>query len=123
MATSGALTMGVKAVPPMEPRLEMVKQPPVISSRLSFLVWAFLASSRDSLAMSISDFLSASRITGTIRPSGVSTAMPICTYFLCTTEIGRAHVELQSRPHLVCRLLLEKKNRPSIHTLSHTYVA
>src|SRR3989442_11994380 len=24
-------------------------------------------------------------------------------------EIGRAHVELQSRPHLVCRLLLEKK--------------
>src|SRR5687768_316073 len=26
------------------------------------------------------------------------------------TEIGRAHVELQSRLHLVCRLLLEKKN-------------
>src|SRR5437660_5578574 len=25
-------------------------------------------------------------------------------------EIGRAHVELQSRGHLVCRLLLEKKN-------------
>src|SRR5687768_18348363 len=25
------------------------------------------------------------------------------------TEIGRAHVELQSRLHLVCRLLLEKK--------------
>src|SRR5690554_5815248 len=24
-------------------------------------------------------------------------------------QIGRAHVELQSRPHLVCRLLLEKK--------------
>src|SRR5690625_6203442 len=26
-------------------------------------------------------------------------------------EIGRAHVELQSRGHLVCRLLLEKKRR------------
>src|SRR2546422_6138532 len=26
-----------------------------------------------------------------------------------TTQIGRAHVELQSRLHLVCRLLLEKK--------------
>src|SRR5437870_9089972 len=25
-------------------------------------------------------------------------------------EIGRAHAELQSRGHLVCRLLLEKKN-------------
>src|SRR3712207_8382041 len=25
-------------------------------------------------------------------------------------EIGRAHVELQSRQYLVCRLLLEKKN-------------
>src|SRR5690554_5165721 len=27
------------------------------------------------------------------------------------TKIGRAHVELQSRPHLVCRLLLEKKKK------------
>src|SRR5690625_6683208 len=26
------------------------------------------------------------------------------------SEIGRAHSELQSRGHLVCRLLLEKKN-------------
>src|SRR5439155_20860352 len=28
-------------------------------------------------------------------------------------EIGRAHVELQSRGHLVCRLLLEKKKTTS----------
>src|SRR2546422_7484999 len=28
---------------------------------------------------------------------------------LSTEQIGRAHVELQSRLHLVCRLLLEKK--------------
>src|SRR3712207_7325128 len=26
-------------------------------------------------------------------------------------QIGRAHVELQSRQYLVCRLLLEKKNK------------
>src|SRR2546422_8339264 len=28
-----------------------------------------------------------------------------------SAEIGRAHVELQSRLHLVCRLLLEKKKK------------
>src|SRR3712207_8154349 len=27
-------------------------------------------------------------------------------------QIGRAHVELQSRQYLVCRLLLEKKKKP-----------
>src|SRR5215813_8627856 len=30
-------------------------------------------------------------------------------------EIGRAHAELQSRPHLVCRLLLEKKKKKHKH--------
>src|SRR5947209_13915169 len=29
----------------------------------------------------------------------------------CDLEIGRAHVELQSRQYLVCRLLLEKKKK------------
>src|SRR3989442_10331564 len=29
-------------------------------------------------------------------------------------QIGRAHVELQSRPHLVCRLLLEKKKNEAL---------
>src|SRR5690554_7496582 len=29
-------------------------------------------------------------------------------------QIGRAHSELQSRPHLVCRLLLEKKKPKEI---------
>src|SRR5690554_7765482 len=33
-------------------------------------------------------------------------------------EIGRAPSELQSRPHLVCRLLLEKKNKKTIQ-ISH----
>src|SRR5690554_7516601 len=32
----------------------------------------------------------------------------------CTGEIGRAPSELQSRPHLVCRLLLEKKKNKYI---------
>src|SRR5947199_7341076 len=31
--------------------------------------------------------------------------------FRFTHQIGRAHVELQSLRHLVCRLLLEKENR------------
>src|SRR3712207_8878212 len=32
-------------------------------------------------------------------------------------QIGRAHVELQSRQYLVCRLLLEKKNNYNIQQL------
>src|SRR3989442_15988886 len=32
-----------------------------------------------------------------------------CFGLSITGQIGRAHSELQSRPHLVCRLLLEKK--------------
>src|SRR3712207_7955653 len=32
-----------------------------------------------------------------------------------TTKIGRAHVELQSRQYLVCRLLLEKKKTHTHH--------
>src|SRR5258708_19957114 len=37
-------------------------------------------------------------------------------------EIGRAHVELQSPDHLVCRLLLEKKKKTDIthHTPHHS---
>src|SRR5690554_7539702 len=34
-------------------------------------------------------------------------------------EIGRAPSELQSRPHLVCRLLLEKKNAAETHISTH----
>src|SRR5205807_3100082 len=49
MATSGAFTMGVKAVPPIPPRLEMLKQPPCISSALSLPSRALAASSPSSL--------------------------------------------------------------------------
>src|SRR5438552_14561338 len=40
------------------------------------------------------------------------------------SKIGRAHVELQSPDHLVCRLLLEKKNSPKRWpATSKTYTA
>src|SRR5437899_7110791 len=38
-------------------------------------------------------------------------AIPIHLGALQFAEIGRAHVELQSLRHLVCRLLLEKKKK------------
>jgi len=41
MATSGALMMGVKAVPPMPPKLETVKEPPCISAAFNFPARAF----------------------------------------------------------------------------------
>jgi hypothetical protein len=41
IATSGALMIGVNAVPPMPPRLEMVKQPPCMSARRSLPSRAF----------------------------------------------------------------------------------
>src|SRR2546426_903363 len=54
IATSGALTIGVKYVPPMAPRFEMLKQPPCISSSEIFLLRAFsesCASSTDNWTM------------------------------------------------------------------------
>src|SRR5690554_791082 len=36
-------------------------------------------------------------------------------------KIGRAQSELQSRPHLVCRLLLEKKKKNTTH-ITHTQI-
>src|SRR2546422_5094458 len=35
-----------------------------------------------------------------------------------SAQIGRAHVELQSRLHLVCRLLLEKKKKKNRITMT-----
>ena len=81
MATSGALTIGVKAVPPMPPSELIEKQPPDISAGPSFLSRAFFEISPSSRASSSRPFLSQSRITGTTRPSGVSTAMPMWKYF------------------------------------------
>src|SRR5258708_23547334 len=46
------------------------------------------------------------------RSAALSVILPaaaFCTTCSALVEIGRAHVELQSPDHLVCRLLLEKK--------------
>ena len=77
IATSGALMIGVKYVPPMPPRLEIVNVPPCIWSGLSLPSRASLARSPISFAISTTPFLSASRITGTTRPFGVSAAKPM----------------------------------------------
>ena len=81
MATSGALTIGVNAVPPMPPRLDIEKQPPDMSAGPSLPSRAFFASSPVSRAISMTPLLSASRMTGTTRPFGVSAAKPIWKYF------------------------------------------
>jgi hypothetical protein len=44
MATSGQFTIGVKYVPPMPPRFEMLIPPPLISSIVSLRSRAFAAS-------------------------------------------------------------------------------
>ena len=44
IATSGELTIGVKYVPPIPPRLDIVKHPPCNSSNPIFLLRAFSAS-------------------------------------------------------------------------------
>ena len=71
--------MGVKAVPPMPPSDEMLKVAPFMSAGDSLRSRALAASSPISVAIWLSPFLSASRSTGTTRPLGVSTAMPMCT--------------------------------------------
>src|SRR5690625_6845062 len=45
----------------------------------------------------------------TLCPARESGVMPASEKVSIAVKIGRAHVELQSRGHLVCRLLLEKK--------------
>src|SRR5436305_11655157 len=54
------------------------------------------------------------------RSSGASMpAMPICSCAISTRARSEEHTsELQSRPHLVCRLLLEKKKKHP-HIPSH----
>jgi hypothetical protein len=61
----------------MPPRLEIVKVPPCIWPGFSLPSRASLASSPISFAISNTPFLSASRITGTTSPCGVSAAKPM----------------------------------------------
>ena len=76
---SGGFSIGVNPSISNMLTLEIVKVPPVTSSTPSVPSRAFLASSLDSRAICRRPFLSASRRTGTIRPSGRDTAMPIFT--------------------------------------------
>ena len=77
IATSGALTIGVKLVPPIPPRLEMVNVPPAMSAGPSFPSRAFAEISMNSRDRSTMPLRSASRTTGTTSPPGVSTAIPM----------------------------------------------
>ena len=82
MATSGQLTIGVKAVPPMPPRFEIDIEPPDMSSSDSLRALALSASAWMSTEICVRFFWSAFLTTGTSRPFSVSTAMPTFTYFL-----------------------------------------
>ncbi len=76
--------MGVNWVPPIPPRLEMVKPASLISSGFNNPSLALAEVSVNSSASSINDFLPTSRTTGTTKPLGVSTAIPRLKYFLIT---------------------------------------
>jgi hypothetical protein len=64
----------------MPPRLEMVKVPPDMSAGDSLPSRAFLETSPSSLLSSVMPLAPTSRITGTTRPPGVSTAIPMWWY-------------------------------------------
>src|SRR3712207_7740846 len=63
--------------------------------------------------------LTESDVMGRVRKTLVDyQAGPFANYMPYTQKIGRAHVELQSRQYLVCRLLLEKKKNTHIAVVS-----
>ena len=86
IATSCAFIIGVKAVPPISPKLEMVKLHPCISPGESFPSLARVLISIRFLAISTIPIRSTPLITGTTKPLGVSTATPILKYF-CTSSL------------------------------------
>ena len=77
IATSGALTIGVKPVPPIPPSDEIVNVAPCMSPPASLPSRAFPDSSVRSCAISSMPLESASLITGTTSPFGVSAAKPM----------------------------------------------
>ena len=64
---SGGLMIGVKFVPPKLPRLDIVRQPPDISSSDNLPSRAFSIRIFNSIAIFFIDFLSTFLITGTTR--------------------------------------------------------
>ena len=79
IATSGELITGVETMPPSAPRLVMVMVEPVSSSRLAVPERAASLKRATSLAQSQIVSASACCTTGTMRPFGVCTAIPMCT--------------------------------------------
>lgn len=79
IADCGGLIIGADKKLPKTPPLEMVKFPPVISSKVSWLNLAF--SARDCISFSIYgiDFPCKSLKTGTTNPLGEETATEIST--------------------------------------------
>ena len=69
--------MGVKKLPPIPPRLEIVIEPPKNSFLSIFNSLHSLLTDLTSLLRSERLFVLTSRIFGTIKPCGVSTATPI----------------------------------------------
>ena len=68
----------------MPPSDEIEKHPPLMSAGVSLPSRAFFASSPISVEICSTPFLSASLITGTTRPFGVSAAKPMWKYFFST---------------------------------------
>src|SRR2546422_6444766 len=58
------------------------------------------------------------RARGLLGPGAVRAGASVID--IHPTEIGRAHSELQSRLHLVCRLLLEKKKKNKREHINET---
>ena len=81
MPASGGLMMAVNWSMSNMPRFDTLKVPPVYSSGLSRRSLARPASSFTSAEISRSDFRSAFRTTGVIRPSSTATATLRCTSF------------------------------------------
>jgi hypothetical protein len=82
IATSGALMIGVNAVPPMPPRLETVKQPPCISAPDSLPARAFSESSAerardvvDVLAVGVADHRHQQAVRRVGREADVAVAL------------------------------------------------
>ena len=90
--------MGENPVPPMPPRLVMVKVPPSISAGVSFFSRAFREARSVRQRVPRCSSCPTSWITGTSRPRSVSTATPMFTYLLVNDFVLRhidAGVELR----------------------------
>ena len=97
--------MGVNSVPPMPPRLEIVKPAPCMSAPGSLPSRALPLRSPSAFATANTSSLSAPLMTGTSRPLGVSAAKPTLKNFLKMRfwpgliELAVEHRELAHRAH------------------------